>query len=104
VFVSIGRDQVVDLANAIPELEDSVDRFQLGSWSEMDLGVQAHLGMDFRIGRRAFPFMEFRYLYGTLGIQDINVGGFEFTPESLGAPSTYEYSGPAFLAGLKIHF
>ncbi len=104
VFVSISRDQVVDLAPAIPELEDSADRYQLGTWSEMDVGIQAHLGVDIRVGKRAFPFVEYRHLFGTLGIQDITVGGFSFSPEDLAVSSTYEYAGPIFMAGLKIHF
>jgi hypothetical protein len=104
MFVSISRDFIVDLVPAIPELEDSPDRYQLGTWNEMDVGVQLQAGLDFRIGRRAFPFIEYRHLLGTLGIDDINIGGFTFTPDELLIPGTYDFSGPSVLAGLKIHF
>ncbi len=104
MFVSISRDLVVDLATAIPELEDSPDRYQLGSWNEMGFGAQAQLGIDFRIGKRAFPFVEYRHMFGTLDIADVSVGGFQFQPEDVGVPPDYEFSGPTVLAGLKIHF
>ena len=94
----------MDLAPAIPELEGEFDQYQFGGWSEMDLGLQAHLGLDVRLGKRAFPFAEFRTFWGTLDIDEIDVGGFGFKPTELGLSPTYEYTGPVVLAGLKIHF
>ncbi len=105
-FVSLSRDFVVDLANAIPELGEisSPDRFQLGAWKESDVGVQGCLGLDVRLGTRAYPFFEYRHLFGELGIEEVRVGAFEFTPRELGAPAAYDFSGPFFILGLKVHF
>jgi hypothetical protein len=104
IFVSISRDFVIDLARVIPEVEGTIDQYQFGGWSEMDVGLQAHVGVDFRLGMRAFPFVEGRLLWGTLNIDSINVGGFRYSPTALGVSSTYEYTGPVILGGLKIHF
>lgn len=104
-FVSLSRDLVVDLNEAIPELDDaSPDRFQLGSWKEIDLGLLGTVGVDFKLGTRAFPFVEARYVRGKFGIDKIRVGGFEYDPSEVGVPSTYDFSGPSVLLGLKIHF
>lgn len=102
VFVSLSRDLIL----VLPGLEDltTLDRFQLGHWNELDAGLQGSVGVDFLVGGRAFPFAEFRFLKGELGIDKVRVGGFEFTPEETHIPSTYDYSGPQFICGLKIRF
>jgi hypothetical protein len=111
VFVSLSRDFVI----AIPGPDStSVDRYQIGGWTELDVGLQAVGGVDFRLGKRLFPFLEYRHLFGELGIEKISVGGFDFSPDEIGvpledgsltpAPTKYDYSGPMVMIGLKIHF
>lgn len=111
VFVSLSRDMVI----AIPGPDStSADRFQLGGWTELDLGVQAVGGVEVRLGSRVYPFLEYRHLFGEAEIEKISVGGFEFSPDEIGipledgslmpAPSKYDWSGPMIMIGLKIHF
>jgi len=111
VFVSLSRDFVV----AIPGPDStSADRYQIGGWTELDVGFQALAGLDFRLGSRFFPFLEYRHMFGEANIEEITVGGFTFSPDQLGvpladgstvpAPSKYDFSGPMIMIGLKIHF
>ena len=111
VFVSLSRDFVI----AIPGPDStSVDRFQIGGWTELDLGLQGVAGVEFRLGKRVYPFLEYRHMFGEAKIEKISVGGFDFTPDEVQvpledgtlvpAPSTYDFSGPMIMIGLKIHF
>ncbi len=107
-FVSIGRDFVVEIRE-VPE-NSSYSRTQLASWSEKDLGLQVVGGVDIALTRRVFPFVEYRHLFGELGIDSILIGVFEYSaaelqlPNGSGVATTYDFSGPIVTVGLKIRF
>jgi hypothetical protein len=111
VFVSLSRDFVI----AVPGPDStSADRFHLGGWTELDLGLQGVAGIEVRLGSRVFPFLEYRHLLGELGIEKVSVGGFDYSPDEItvprrdgsmeAVPDKYDYSGPIVMMGLKIHF
>jgi opacity protein-like surface antigen len=111
VFVSLSRDFVI----AVPGPDStSADRFHLGGWTELDIGLQAVAGAEFRLGKRMYPFVEYRHLLGELGIEKVSVGGFDYSPSEVSVPrrdgsfapvpEKYDYSGPVVMIGLKIHF
>ncbi|MAF26365.1 MAG: hypothetical protein CME07_00685 [Gemmatimonadetes bacterium] len=102
VFLSLSRDFVVELPE-VPE-ENAIARFQLGKWTRFDLGWAACAGMDFRMGRRLCPYVEARYLFGSLTVEEVLFGLWSRSPESLGLSNTYDYSGPMVSAGLRIPF
>ncbi len=105
-----------------PEVRDAdpsnPDQFALASWSQVDVGLQAMAGVDFYLGHRVSPFLEYRHLVGSLDLDrgDVTIGAFPFAPEELntlpatpeddGRPhsSHYDWSGPVVVGGLKIRF
>jgi opacity protein-like surface antigen len=107
-FVSIGRDFVVEIREVPPNT--SFSRTQLASWSEKDVGLQVVGGVDIALTRRVFPFVEYRHLFGELGIDSILIGVFEYSvdelqlPDGAGVASAYDFSGPIVMVGLKIRF
>jgi hypothetical protein len=104
-FVSLSNDFVVKLCDELV-----IDCFALGSWSEFDVGGQVVAGLDLRAGSRAFPFVEFRYLFGELGYDHIRIGAFGFDPADLETPDgetvsdKHDWGGPMVSVGLKIRF
>jgi len=100
-----------DLYAELVEVPENVaDRFVFAAWSELDLGLQATAGVDMSLGRRVFPFVEYRQLFGKLEIDEIRVGLAVVPPEKLatldGTPirRKYDWSGPNLMVGLKIRF
>ena len=67
-------------------------------------------GVDITLTRRVFPFVEYRHLFGELGIDSILIGVFEYgagelqLPDGADVATTYDFSGPIVTAGLKIRF
>ena len=85
--------------------------FATADWDAFDVGLHAIGGLDLDIGTRAFPFVEYRYLFGMLDIGRINIGLPENEdPEDLKdtegrvLSDRYNWSGPWISAGLKIRF
>jgi hypothetical protein len=107
IMVSLGNQFVAEIRGVGAVV---LDRFVLGSWSELDIGMQTMVGLDIFMGGRASPFVEYRHLFGRLSTPDISVGFLTLDPEDLlyldGAPvsADYDWSGPNVLAGLRIRF
>lgn len=108
IMVSLSNDFVAKLdiedCDLIPECR------RLLTWSELDLGLQTVVGMDLMLGRRVFPFLEYRQLFGSLQIDEIRDGllvrGRDEIVTKDGGPVSgeYDWSGPNLLAGLRIRF
>jgi len=87
-----------------------IDKYQVASWNELDLGVSVVAGVDLQLSGRIVPFVEYRHLFGQVGTPDIRIGGFRYGPEELkyddgrDLPGTYDWSGPVLMAGLKVRF
>jgi hypothetical protein len=90
-----------------PEL---IDKFAIASWNELDLGVSAVVGIDIHLSSRAFPFFEYRHLFGQFDTNDIRIGAFRYSPDELKyadgrpLPVSYDWSGPVIMGGLKVRF
>ncbi|MEZ5063188.1 MAG: hypothetical protein R3B81_00550 [bacterium] len=99
------------------------DQFALASWKRFDAGPRVGIGFDLQLGTRAFPFLEYRHLFGKVGIsaQDVKIGPLSLAslgldvddvqtlpddPEVGGRPFSHEYDwgGPEVVVGLKILF
>jgi hypothetical protein len=118
VFASLGNDFLVFRPEVRAADPGNPDQFALASWSQMDVGWAAEVGVDFHLGRRWSPFVEYRHLFGALELEegDTTIGSYPFDPEELntlptgpedqGIPhsSHYDWSGPVVSAGLKIRF
>lgn len=123
VFVSLGNDFVAFRPDVYAVQPSNPDQFVLASWGEWDLGWQAMGGLEFPTGSRAFPFLEFRYISGTVefGPRDVQLGtlsaggvGLEVSdlqsvpddPDVGGRPHEprFDWSGPIVTLGLKIRF
>lgn len=123
IFVSLGNDFVVFRPDVYALTPMNTDQFTLASWSKIDLGTQIVAGLDFPLGSRAFPFVEFRQLFGEVqfGARDVSLGtlsaeaiGLEISdlqtvpddPAVGGRPheGKFDWSGPAISVGLKIRF
>jgi hypothetical protein len=107
VAASLGNDFTAEILGVD---EDIIDKYVLASWSELDLGWQVVAGLDVPLGGRAFPFLEYRHLFGKLHVEDINVGFLTVQAEDLAyldgstVSTKYDWSGPNLLAGLRIRF
>jgi hypothetical protein len=125
VFVSLANDFVVVRPDVRAADPGNPDQRTIAKWSQFDVGVQGVVGCDFMLLSRAFPFVEFRYISGELGIDDsdVKIGQFslpsleltfeelETVPEDGGFDSRgrnyehgYDWSGPIVMVGLKIRF
>ncbi|MBZ0266806.1 hypothetical protein K8I85_01500 [bacterium] len=123
IFVSLGNDFVAFRPDVYAAQPSNPDQFVLASWGEWDLGWQAMGGLEFPTGYRAFPFVEFRYISGTVefGARDVQLGtlsaggiGLDISdlqtvpedPEVGGRPheGRFDWSGPLVSLGLKIRF
>jgi opacity protein-like surface antigen len=118
VVASLGNDFLVfrpEVRDADPQ---NPDQFALATWSQLDVGVQALAGVDFYLGHRISPFLEYRHLAGSLDLDDgdVTIGAFAFDPAELntvpdspaddGRPHSahYDWSGPVVVGGLKVRF
>ncbi len=125
VFVSLANEYGVirpDVREADP---DNPDQRAFARWSRFDVGMQVVAGVDFPTSRRAFPFVEYRQLFGelTLDDSDVKIGSFSLpsldlavddleavpddpTPGAIGRKysRTYDWSGPVIMVGLKVRF
>lgn len=125
IFASMTNDFFIfrpDVAEADPT---NADRFALANWSRNDVGWQVVAGVDVPLGFRAFPFIEYRHVFGelTLTDRDVKIGSLSLAsinlsiedvttlPDDLasnepGRPyePRYDWSGPEVLVGLKILF
>jgi hypothetical protein len=112
ILVSLSDDFIVIRTN-VPE--NVPERQALASWRETDVGFQLLAGFDFPLAHRAYPFVEYRHLFGKVGVNDIRIGGLSLdfintpreeleTPSGGTVPGDYDWSGPAILGGLKIRF
>ncbi|NNE44209.1 MAG: hypothetical protein HKN12_08360, partial [Gemmatimonadetes bacterium] len=55
MFVSLSNDLNVEFRN-IPDDILVAERFQIATWTKLDLGLQTVVGVDIPMGQRAFPF------------------------------------------------
>ncbi len=127
VFVSLSNDFPVirtDIRDVDPL---NVDQRTLARWSKYDFGAQVLVGVDLLPGARAFPFIEYRHIFGHLTLEDsdVKIGSFSLPSlnselgiedlETLPTDSTegatgrkytrrYDWSGPIVTVGLKIRF
>jgi hypothetical protein len=107
VGVSLGNDFAAEIRGIDADI---IDKFVLASWSELDLGWQAVVGLDIPMGGRAFPFVEYRHFLGELDVDHISVGFLTVEAEDLAyldgssVSTKYDWSGPNLLAGLRIRF
>ena len=66
--------------------------------------------MDVPLGYRAFPFVEYRHLFGEVGTDPITIGLSDVDVDDVmqldgsPVPATYDWSGPNVLLGLKVLF
>lgn len=125
IFASMANDFFIfrpDVAEVDPT---NADRFALANWSKSDLGWQVVVGVDVPLGFRAFPFLEYRQVFGELSLtdRDVKIGSLSLAsinlsvedvttlPDDLasnepGRPyePQFDWSGPEVLVGLKILF
>ncbi len=127
VFVSLSNTFPVIRTDILLADPDNVDQRTIARWSKYDVGVQFVVGVDLLPGRRAFPFVEYRHLFGELTIddRDVKIGSFSLPSlnselhvedlltlpddgsEAAGGRSysrSYDWSGPIVTVGLKIRF
>lgn len=123
LFASLGNDFLAyrpDIHAADPA---NPDQFEMASWSKFDAGWQLQGGLDFFLGRRFLPFVEYRYQFGSVSLdeEDITSGGLSLHALNLavedlhtlpksstddGRPHSrkYDWSGPSVSVGLKVLF
>jgi hypothetical protein len=108
VLVSLGNDFVARVQGVDGDI---VDLFPFVSWTELDVGLQAVGGVDIVIGRRAFPFIEYRHLFGRFTVGDMKSGvvtyradQLRYYPSGRAVSQEYDWSGPSVLLGLKVRF
>jgi hypothetical protein len=125
VFVSLGNDFIVWRQDIYEVAPDDPNQYALANWKKFDVGAQVVAGVDIPLGFRAFPFVEYRQLFGVVGLtsEDIKISGLSLRflglePEDIQTPpereerdqggrpyeSRYDWSGPSVLLGLKILF
>jgi hypothetical protein len=125
VVVSLTNEFLVirlDVAEAFP---DRPEQRAIARWSRFDVGGLVVAGIDLPIGRRAFPFVEYRHLFGRLSldpqsvklsgqslaslnleVEDLTTIPADATPGVVGRKysTEYDWSGPVVIVGLKIRF
>ena len=118
VIASLGNDLLVFRPEIRAVDPQNPDQFAMATWSRLDIGAQALAGLDFFLGHRISPFVEYRQLFGSLDLRagDLTIGNFAFdpavlrtvprTPQDDGRPHSahYDWSGPMIVGGLKVRF
>lgn len=118
VIASLGDDFLAFRPEVREVDPTNPDQFALATWSRLDIGFQALVGVDFFLNHRVSPFVEARYMRGELDLDggDVTIGNIPFdpadlqtipeTPDGFGRPhaSHYDWSGPVAVAGLKVRF
>lgn len=124
VVVSLGNDFLVFRPEVWEADHSNSAQVDLADWSKFDVGWQFSGGVDFFLGGRVSPFVEYRHEFGSLSLDDSDVRlggltliGLQTTIEELhtvpadpnidhGRPHsrTYDWSGPIVSVGLKVLF
>ena len=125
MFVSLTNEFLVIRLDVAEPYPDRPEQRAIARWSRFDTGGFVVAGIDLPIGRRAFPFVEYRHLFGRLSVEpkDVKLNGQSLellnleveelttippnaVPGVVGRryASDFDWSGPVVTVGLKIRF